>query len=64
MRSSRQDFRHFLWNSFGSGGELETQLTIAKSLPKTKNLRYSKVESLLEEVMKMLNAMISKLRSS
>ena len=31
-RSSRKDYRHFLFNAFGSGAELETQIEIAKRL--------------------------------
>ena len=61
LRGTRKDFRHFLLNSFGSGGELETQLIIAKRLPKTKNLDYTRAVALLGEVMRMLNAMIGKL---
>ena len=41
--------------------ELETQLIIAKKLPKTAKLDYNKVDSLLGEVMKMLNKLISQL---
>lgn len=61
LRGTRKDFRHFLLNSFGSGGELETQLIIARKLPKTKNLDYANVGALLNEIMRMLNAMINKL---
>jgi four helix bundle protein len=60
-RGSRKDYLQFLRIAYGSGAELETQLEIAKRLPKTKILNYSKVNSLLEEVMKMLNSMIRKL---
>jgi len=63
MRGSRKEFVHFLLNAYGSGAELETQLEIAKRLPRMRNLNYSKVEGLLEEIMKMLNTMIKKLRS-
>ena len=63
MRGSRKEFVHFLLNAYGSGAELETQLEIAKRLPEMRNLNYSKAESLLEEIMKMLNTMIKKLRS-
>jgi four helix bundle protein len=48
---SRKDFLRFLLNAYGSGAELETQLEIVKRLPKTKNLDYNKVYSLLEEIM-------------
>jgi four helix bundle protein len=61
-RSTRADFRSFLFNAFGSGAELETQVIIVKRLPFGKNLDYSKVDSLLSEVMKMLNVMIDQLK--
>ncbi len=57
-RGSRKDFRHFLLNAFGSGAELETQIKIAKRLPFSKNFDYTTVESLLDEVMRMLNKII------
>ena len=62
-RGTRKDFRQFLLVAFGSGAELETQLLIVKSLPFGKNLDYSKLENLLQEIMKMLNSMISKLKN-
>ncbi|MEK7146722.1 MAG: four helix bundle protein [Patescibacteria group bacterium] len=61
FRGTRKDFSQFLRISYGSGAELETQIEIAKKLKKTSNLDYSKADSLLLEVMKMLNAMIRKL---
>ncbi len=57
-RGTKKDFRHFLIIAYGSGAELETQIEIAKILPFGKNLQYSAVETLLAEVMKMLNTMI------
>lgn len=60
-RGTRKDYRHFLLNSFGSGAELETQVIIAKRLPFGTSLDYSRVDSLLIEVMKMLNVLIQKL---
>lgn len=62
MRGTQKDYRHFLLHSFGSGAELETQLEIVKQLPFGKNFDYNKVDSLLEEVMKMLNVLIRKLK--
>ena len=62
-RSTRKDFRHFLRIAFASGAELETQIIIAKRLPFGKHLDFSKVDSILEEVMKMLNKMLSTLES-
>ena len=60
LRGSPKEFSHFLRIAFGSGGELETQIEIAKGLPKTKELDFVPAETLLDEVMRMLNAMISK----
>ena len=61
FRGTKKDYLQFLRISYSSGAELETQIEISKRLPKTKNLNYLKVDSLLEEVMKMLNVMIRKL---
>jgi four helix bundle protein len=61
--SSRIDFRRFILIAYGSGMELETQVTIAKKLPFGKNLEDKKVDSLIEEVLKMLNAMIKTLKN-
>ncbi len=58
FRGTKKDFVQFLRIAYGSGAELETQIEIAKRLPKTKTLDYSKANLLLTEVMKMLNVMI------
>ena len=60
-RSSRKDFRNFLFTAFGSGSELETQMEISKRLPFGQKLDFSIVDSLLGEVMRMLNAMTREL---
>ena len=57
-RKSKKDTNHFLTMAFASGAELETQIEIAKKLPFGKDLDYTKVDTLLEEVMKMLNKMV------
>ena len=62
LRGSRKDFRHFLINSFSSGAELETQIEISKKLTFGVRLEYSKTDSLLNEVMRMLNKMIQTLK--
>jgi len=62
-RGTRADYTHFLRMSYGSGAELETQLIISKKLLKTRILNYNKVDSLLDEVMKMLNVIINKLQA-
>lgn len=58
LRRSRKEFRQFLLTAYSSGGELETQIIIAKRLPLMNNLDYSKADMILEEVMKMLNRLI------
>lgn len=62
-RGSRKDFRQFLIIAYGSGAELETQIEISKRLNFSKNLNYTKVDNLLVETMKMLNKMLSTLKS-
>ena len=61
-RGSIKDFRQFLIIAYSSGAELETQLEIVKNLPFGKNLDYSKIDSLLLEVMKILNKILSKFK--
>lgn len=61
--SSKKEFTHFLSIAYGSGAELKTQIEIVKRLPFGKNLRYTKVDSLLLEVMKMLNKILFSLKS-
>src|SRR3989344_3360777 len=63
-RGTKKDFLHFLRIAYGSGAELETQIEISKKLLKTSLLNYNKVESLLDETMRMLNVMIIKLSAS
>lgn len=58
-RKNLKEYLQFLRIAFGSGAELETQIVIAKDL--YKNINYDDAESYLEEVLKMLNAIIKKL---
>ena len=62
-RGSKKDYRHFLIIAYGSGAELETQIEIVKRLLFGKNINFVKVDSLLNEVMKMLNKMLSTLKT-
>ncbi len=62
-RSTRKDFRQFLIIALASGAELETQIEIVKRLPFGKSITFSKVDSLLNEVMRMLSTMVSNLNS-
>jgi len=61
-RGTRRDYRQFFIVAYGSGAELETQIEIAKILPFGKNLNYDTIGKLIEEVMKMLNKLISPLQ--
>jgi four helix bundle protein len=61
-RGHPREFLQFLYVSYGSGAELETQIEICKNLDKLKKLDYGKVDELLKEVMKMLNRLISTLK--
>lgn len=57
-RGTEKEFLHFIRIAYGSGAELETQIEIAKRLPMTKMLDYTEIDTLLEEVMKMLNTLL------
>ena len=63
-RGTTRDYRQFLLIAYGSGAELETQLEICKRLSFGKEGLRQHVESLLNEVMRMLNKMIGNLSSS
>lgn len=63
-RRTRKDYRQFLVIAFGSGGELETQIEIAKRLYDSENSYYNNIDILLDEVMRMLNKLISVLGES
>lgn len=58
----RKEYIQFLVIAFGSGAELESQLQLSKDLGLLKEKDYITMNELLTEVMKMLNAMIQKLR--
>jgi len=61
-RQRRLEYIQFLQISFGSGAELETQLLIARDLRYITDEEYTKTNDLLQEVMKMLNSLIGKLK--
>lgn len=58
-RDSNKEFRRFILIALGSGAELETQIQISKDLGYAGNTL--QVDMLLEEIMKMLNALQKKL---
>lgn len=58
-RRYKSEFLQFLRFAFGSGAELETQLLIALKIGYLSDNDYNLLISLLDEVMKMLNKLIS-----
>ena len=58
-RLTQKEFCRFLNIAFASGGELETQIEMAKRMPFGKYLDFREVDQLLSQVMRMLNKMIS-----
>ena len=56
-RRSRKEYNQFLLIAYSSGAELETQIEIAKRLSFGSGLDFTEVDSLLGEVMRMLNKM-------
>lgn len=63
-RRSGKEYRHSCCIAFGSSLELETQIIISKELQLAKLEDFQKVELLLAEVLRMLNAMTSKMYKS
>ena len=61
-RGSRKDYRKFLIIAYGSGAEIETQVEIAKRLSLATDVDCHQSERTLEEVMRMLNKMLSSLK--
>src|SRR3989344_6542243 len=60
-RRHRQEYTQFVRISFASGAELETLLLIAKKLKLEPEIEFKKSDGFLDEVMRMLNKMISSL---
>jgi len=63
-RHRRLEYIQFLLIAYASGSELETQLLIARKLDYMSEEDFIRVNGLLQEVMKMLNSLISKLKSN
>jgi four helix bundle protein len=62
-RHRRLEYIQFLQIAYASGAELETQLMLAKELDYLSAVEFEKTNNLLVEVQKMLNVLISKLKS-
>ena len=63
-RGSRNDYIKFLRIAYGSGAELETQLTIALKIGFLEDKDFKELDFLLNEVMKMLNKLIYSLNNA
>lgn len=61
-RHRRLEYVQFLQIAFASGAELETQILIAKELGYLTLGAFKEVNGLLQEVQKMLNSLIGKVR--
>ena len=61
-RGGIKEYRQFLLIAYASGAELETQLEIGKRLSFGEKDSVVKVEGLLTETMKMLNAILTNLK--
>lgn len=62
-RKSRKEYIQFLRIAYGSGAELETQLTITRNLALVTEEKLKVSEALLNETMRLLNKFISSLTS-
>lgn len=63
-RNRKLEYIQFLQIAFASGAELETQLLIAKELGFISDKDFSKTDAILGEIMRMLNSLISKIKTS
>jgi len=57
LRGSRRDYARFVTMAYASGGELETQLEIAKRREYMGEQRFTEVSRRLTSIMKMLNSL-------
>lgn len=60
-RTTKKDFAHFLHMALGSCAELQTQLLLSKELEYMKDIEHEKINSKLEEIMKMIGSFIGKM---
>ena len=62
-RAHRKEFIQFLQIAFGSASELEVQLLLSHDIGYINKETYEDCNSLLTEVLKMLNVMLSKMKT-
>lgn len=63
-RNHRKEFIQFLQIAYGSASELEVQLLLTKDISYMTKEEYETCNSLLVEVLKMLNVLLTKLKQS
>jgi four helix bundle protein len=63
-RGHRREYCQFVRIAYASGAELETHLLIAQRLGFAAASKFARVEGVLDEVMKMANALAKKLSSN
>jgi four helix bundle protein len=61
VRNHKKEYSQFISIAFGSGAELETQILLSKELKFITDKEFYELDSLLLEIMKMLNSLKSKL---
>ena len=61
VRKHKKEFSQFVSIAFGSGAELETQILLSKELKFITDKDFNEIDGLLQEIMKMLNSLKSKL---
>lgn len=59
MRGHKPEYIQFLRIAYGSGGELETQFLVALKIGYLKQEDFVKLDNLLQEILRMLNKLIS-----
>ena len=62
-RKHRPEYIQFVRIAYGSGAELETFLVLTRELKFASESEIGKVEAILDEIMRMLNKLISSLSS-
>lgn len=62
-RKHPKEFKHFLSIAYGSAAELETQLILSESLKLVKEETFHQLISLLTEIRKMLNKLMSVIKT-
>ena len=62
-RGTRKDYIHFLQMAYGSGAELETQFELVQRLYDVHEKNFLEGAEILNEIMRILNVMIRKLKT-